>query len=58
MAVNKGGPDTVLSFRFLFIGRIVFISHESWGQRIQQATKEIFIDFVSFSPGTFHILFG
>lgn len=48
----------VLSFRFLFIEKIVFISHESWGQRIQQATKEIFADFVSFSPGTFRILFG
>lgn len=48
----------VLSFRFLFTGRIVFISHDFWGQRIQQATKEIFIDFVSFSPGTFRILFG
>ena len=29
MAVNKGGPDMVLSFRFLFIEKIVFISHES-----------------------------
>ena len=48
----------VLSFRFLFTVRIVLISHDSWGQRIQQATKEIFIDFVSFSPGTFRILFG
>ena len=48
----------VLSFRFLFIGKIVFISHESWGQRIQQATKEIFVDFVRFPPRTFRILFG